>query len=229
MPAFQQIDNTLARGALLCYAQKSRSQKNEKDERMLTSTFDVDEVNALIRILQSQGVFYLMGSNLSLDEEKEAIDPVHLLQRLAACNYPLVENAGISLLLLHPELAVSVETALRESVPDLAENLAVVTLATLYLQQWWFFRLAFAFGHVPSFPEEIFSSLWEERHLPPPSTGYGQSGLLELQTYQQRRYGVPLNFLDDWQNQIDHLLVQEEAYQHQLSEDLRDALLRQSA
>ncbi len=116
-----------------------------------------------------------------------------------------------------------------ESEPDLTENLAVVTLATLYLQQWWFFRLAFAFGQLPCFPEEPFASLWEDRHLPPPSAGYGRSGLLELQDYQRRRYGIPLNFLDDWQNQIDHLLAQEEGYQHQLSGDLKDALLRQSA
>jgi hypothetical protein len=196
---------------------------------MLTSAFDVDEVNALIRFLHSQGVSYLMGSDPSSCAEKEAIDPVHLLQRLAACNYPLVENASISLLLLHPELASSVGTALQTSEPDLAENLAVVSLATLYLQQWWFFRLTFALGHLPSFPEEPFPFLWQGRHLPPPFAGYGQTGLLALQAYQQHRYGVPLNFLADWQNQIDHLLAQEEAHQHQLSADARNALLRQSA
>ena len=54
-------------------------------------------------------------------------------------------------------------------------------------------------------------------------------GLLALQAYQQQRYSVPLNFLDDWQNQIDHLLAQEEAHQHQLSGDLRNALLQLSA
>ena len=132
-------------------------------------------------------------------------------------------------MLLHPELASSVEAALRESERDLAENIAVVTLATLYLQQWWLFRLAFALGQLPCFPEEPFTFLWEERHLPPPSSGYGRHGLLALQAYQQQRYGVPLNFLDDWQNQIDHLLIQEEAHQHPLSLDLRDALLQRSA
>jgi hypothetical protein len=196
---------------------------------MLTSAFDVDEVNALIRLLHSQGVCYLMGSDPSYGKEQEAIDPAHLLQRLAACNYPLVENATIALLLLHPELASSVKTVLQESEAELAENLAVVTLATLYLQQWWFFRLTFALGHLPGFPKEPFTSLWENRHLPDPSDGYGQTGLLALQAYQQQRYGVPLNFLDDWQNQIDHLLAQEEAYQRQLSEDLKDALLRRGA
>jgi hypothetical protein len=200
-----------------------------RDEHMLTSAFDVDEVNALIRLLHSQGIFYLMGNDPSSYEEKEVVHPVHLLQRLAACNYPLVENATISLFLLYPELASSVKTALQESEPDLAENLAVVTLATLYLQQWWFFRLTFALGHLPSFPEEPFTFLWEDRHLPPPSTDYGRSGLLALQGYQQQRYGVPLNFLDDWQNQIDHLLVQEEAHQRQFTAELRNALLRQSA
>jgi len=219
----------LARTVSLCYPQKEEREKDEKKRRMLTTTFDRDEVNALIHILQSLGVSYLMGTDLSLPEAVEAIDPIHLLQRLAACNYPLVENASIALFLLHPDLASSVGTALRESEPDLAENLAVVTLATLYLQQWWFFRLTFALGYLPSFPEEPFTSLWEDRHLPPPFAGYGQTGLLALQAYQQQRYGVPLNFLADWQNQIDHLLAQEEAHQHQLSADARNALLRQSA
>ncbi|HEU5382671.1 MAG TPA: hypothetical protein VFV38_45270, partial [Ktedonobacteraceae bacterium] len=62
-----------------------------------------------------------------------------------------------------------------------------------------------------------------------PSAGYGRTGLLALQAYQQQRYGVPLNFLDDWQNQIDHLLAQEEAHHRQFTATLRDALLRQSA
>lgn len=191
--------------------------------------FDWDEVNVLIHALQSQGISYLMGTDPSSSEEGETINPVHLLQRLAACNYPLVENASISLFLLHPELAPSVRTALQESKRELAENIAVVTLATLYLQQWWFFRLAFAFGQLPCFPEEPFTSLWEERHLPPPSSGYGRHGLLALQDYQQQQYGVPLNFLSDWQNQIDHLLAQEEAHQRQLSGDMRNALLQLSA
>ena len=80
---------------------------------MLTSAFDVDEVNALIRLLHEQGVSYLMGNDPST-QEKESAHPVHLLQRLADCNYPLVENATISLLLLHPELAPSVKSLSRE-------------------------------------------------------------------------------------------------------------------
>lgn len=195
----------------------------------MNSPFDWDEVNALICLLQSLGVSYLMGTKSSSCEEEEGINPVHLLQRLAACNYPLVENASIALFLLHPELAASVRTALQESEPDLAENIAVLTLATLYLQQWWFYRLAFALGHLPCFPEEPFAPLWEKRQLPPPSSGYGRHGLLALQAYQQQRYGLPLNFLDDWQNQIDHLLAQEEAHQRHFSDELRNALSQLSA
>lgn len=59
----------------------------------------------------------------------------------------------------------------------------------------------------PVFSRSPFDSLWEERHKPPPHSGYGLDGLMALQEYQQQRYGVPLNFLDDWQNQIDHLLA----------------------
>ncbi|HZU68410.1 MAG TPA: hypothetical protein VFA09_14130 [Ktedonobacteraceae bacterium] len=196
---------------------------------MMNSTFDWDEVDALITFLRAQGIFYLIGNGSAVNEDHEDVDPVDLIQRLAACGYPLVENASISLFILHPELAPAVVEALQRSQGGIAENIAVVTLATLYLQQWWFFRLAFALGCLPSFPEAPFAALWEERHLPPPSVGYGLTGLLTLQEYQQERYAVPLNFLDDWQNQINHLLMQEEAHQRELSDNLRKALVQLSA
>lgn len=190
----------------------------------MNSTFDWDEVNSLITLLQTKGITYLIGDVSSSIEANAKVDPIHLIQRLAACGYPLVENASISLFILHPELAPSIVTAFQSSESDIAENIAVVTLATLYLQQWWLFRLAYALGHLPSFPEVPFASLWEERHLPSPSTGYGIDGLLALQEYQQQRYNVPLNFLDDWQNQINHLLAQEEPYRRELSGDVRETL-----
>ena len=179
--------------------------------------FEWEEVGSLITILHAKGIFYLMGNGSSLNRDDEEVDPVHLIMRLAECGYPLVENASISLFILHPDLAPSIAEALQSSDRDTAENIAVVTLATLYLQQWWLFRLTFALGHIPCFSETPFVSLWEERHLPAPGAGYGLHGLLALQEYQQRRYDLPLNFRDDWQNQINHLLAQEEASHRELS------------
>jgi hypothetical protein len=195
---------------------------------MMKNTFDWDEVNALIAILHTRGISYLMGSDEPVEVNDGIVEPVHLIQRLAGCGYPLVENASISLFILHPELAPSVVTTLQSSEHEIAENIVVLTLATLYLQQWWVFRLAFALGQLPGFPETPFVSLWEERSLPAPSAGYGRDGLLALQEYQQQRYGAPLNFLDDWQNQINHLLAQEEEYRRELPETLRDVLLQLS-
>ncbi len=94
--------------------------------------FDWEEVNALIQILHAWGINYLIGSNPPAEDTRED-DPVRLIQRLASCGYPLVEDANISLFILHPELAPAVLTALRESEPEIAENIAVATLATLYL------------------------------------------------------------------------------------------------
>ena len=65
-------------------------------------------------------------------------------------------------------------------------------------------------------------------HLPSPDSGYERDGLLALQEYEQQRYGVPLNFLDDWQNQINHLLAQEEAYHRELPDEVRKALVELS-
>ncbi len=194
----------------------------------MNSRFDWDEVDSLIAILHTKGISYLMGNGSSLSHDDGDVDPVRLIQRLAACGYPLVENASISLFILHPELVPSVAEALQSSESEIAENIAIVVLATLYLQQWWVFRLAFALGHLPPFPEAPFVSLWEDRHLPSPDDGYGLHGLLALQEYQQQRYGVPLNFLDDWQNQINHLLAQEEAYRRELPGEVSKVLVELS-
>ncbi len=190
----------------------------------MQAEFDWDEIGILISILNNKGIRYLVGDGVILSVEEENIDPVALIQRLAACNYPLVESAAISLFILHPELAPAVVDALHSSEGKVAENIAVHTLATLYLQQWWLFRLAFALGRLPSFPEAPFSALWKERHLPAPSQGYGLDGLLALQEHEQQRYGLPLNFRDGWQNQINHLLNQEAAYQRPLPYNLIQSL-----
>jgi len=129
---------------------------------------------------------------------------------------------------LHPELVPSITEVLQSSESEIAETIAIVVLATLYLQQWWFFRLAFALGRLPPFPEAPFVSLWEDRHLPSPDAGYGLDGLLALQEYQQQRYGVPWNFLDDWHNHINHLLAQEEVYRHELPGEVRKVLVELS-
>lgn len=187
--------------------------------------FDWDEVNTLIALLNAHGIAYLIGSDeLVLSVNEANIDPVQLIQRLAASNYPLVENACISLFILHPELAPSVIKALQNSEHEIAENIAIVTLATLYMQQWWLFRLTFALGRLPDFPIAPFVFLWEERHLPAPASGDGRHGLLALQAYQQQRYGIPINFIEDWQNQINHLLAQEEGYRRKLPDDVREIL-----
>ena len=197
---------------------------------MLNRTFDWDEVDSLISLLHTNGISYLMGNGSSVNLRLvDNVEPVHLIERLADCGYPLVENASISLFILHPELAPSVVEALHRSDGERAETIAVLTLATLCLQQWWVFRLAFALGRLPSFPEAPFVSLWQDRHLPSPRSGYGLDGLLALQAYQQQRYGLPLNVLDDWHNQIHHLLLQEEASHRELSGELRRALLQLSA
>jgi hypothetical protein len=179
-------------------------------------------------LLQARGISYLVGTSEALNED-DKVEPTALLQRLAACGYPLVENACISLFILHPELASAAVEALQQSEESIAEALSVLILATLYLQQWWIFRLTFALGRLPSFPETPFVSLWEDRHLPPPQAGYGLDGLLALQASQQKRYNLPLNVLDDWQNQINHLLLQEEVAHRELSDEVRDALLQLSA
>ena len=180
-----------------------------------------NEADQLIRLLRTWGITYLVGLDHSIDppnHQAEQISPVELIRRLAQSGeYPRVRDASISLFLLHPELANSVLEALQESEPEVAEQIAVLTLATLYLQRLWSFRLTLALGHLPSFPEQRFAFLWRSRHLPPPACHNGKWGLMALQEAEQKRTGLPFTFLGDWQNQVDHLLLQEEAKQHQLT------------
>ncbi|HEX9135086.1 MAG TPA: hypothetical protein VF844_22600 [Ktedonobacteraceae bacterium] len=180
------------------------------------------EVDELIGILRAWGISYLVGldhgANPSmLDRNQQSV--VALIQRLSQCDdYPRVRDASISLFLLHPELADAVLQALQESGSEIAERIAVLTLATLYLQRLWSFRLTIALGHAPSFPEQRFAFLWKSRNLPPPAYHYGKYGLLALQEAEQRRTGYPFTFIGDWQNQVDQLLLQEEAKHHQVNE-----------
>ena len=185
----------------------------------MTSWYEVDE---LISMLRAWGIGYLVGREHPADFVSPTADQqkaVVLIQRLAQCDdYPRVRDATISLLLLHPELADAVQQALEESEAEVAESIAVLILATLYLQRLWSIRLAIALGHAPAFPEGRFASLWESRNLPPPACKNGARGLTALQEFEQRRTGFPFTFIGDWQNQVEHLLLQEEAKHHSLED-----------
>src|SRR5260370_20567585 len=178
------------------------------------------EIDQLISQLHMWGITYLGGLDhtaATSSSQIEQISPVALIQRLAQCDeYPRVRDASISLFRLHPELADIVLEALQESEPNVAEQIAVLTLATLYLQRLWSIRLTQALGDRPSFPEQQFAFLWHQRNIPPPAYYYGTWGLMALQDAEQRRIGLPLTFLGDWQNQVNHLLQQEEAKRYQL-------------
>jgi hypothetical protein len=174
-----------------------------------------EDADRLIRDLRGRGIAYLVGDEASADQkdvdEREQPSNVELIQRLAQCSYPRVRDASISLFLLHPELVPDILQAIQESEPEVRQQIATVVLATLYLQRLWSIQLILALGHPPNFPEAPFASLWQSRHLPPPAYHNGAWGLQMLQAAEQERSGLPLNYQGDWQNQVDHLLLQERA------------------
>ncbi len=190
-----------------------------------------EEADRLISILRGWGIGYLVGENHPVNSCDVATDQhstVALVKRLAGCAYPRVRDASISLFLLHPELAPVVLEALETSEPIVAEQIAILTLATLYLQRLWSLRLTMALGHPPGFPEQPFTSLWRSRHLPPPAYHDGKWGLVALQEAERRRSGLPLNYIGDWQNQVDHLLQQEEAYHREATDAARQLFENQN-
>ncbi len=176
-----------------------------------------NEADQLISILRTWGIGYLVGGDHPISPSDIAWDQqtaVTLIRRLAQCEYPRVRDASISLFLLHPELAPAVLEAIQTSEPAVSEQIITLTLAALYLQRLWSYRLTMALGHEPSFPELPFAHLWQRRHLPPPSYHSGKWGLLALQEAEQGRTGLPFTFIGDWQNQLKHLLLQEELHYH---------------
>lgn len=176
-----------------------------------------NEADQLISILHLWGIEYLVGEHAPIsheNSEKNQQSAVSLIKRLAQCSYPRVRDASISLFLLHPELAGAVFEAIQTSQSEVAEQIAILTLATLYLQRLWSIRLALALDRPSQLPEDLFAFLWCDRHLPPPACHDGKWGLTALEHFEQQRRGLLLNYLGDWQNQINHLLLQEEAHHH---------------
>lgn len=143
--------------------------------------------------------------------ETHYLSPIDLIQQLANLrDNARIRDASISLFLLHPELSKAILQAIQISEPAVAEQIITLILAALYLQRKWSIRLALASGHLPALPEAPFAQFWQQRHLPAPACYHGEWGLCALQAYEQQRTGLPFSFIDDWQNQVDHLLWQEE-------------------
>ena len=166
----------------------------------------------LVWQLQCWGIHYLTG-DLPPASLQKSTDVVALIQTLCSCASARVRDASISLFLLHPELAEAIMHAYQQSEPDVAEQIAVHTLAALYLQRYWSIRLALAFAHRTSLPQTLFSSFWRDRHLPDPDESFeGVIGLEALEHYEQIRNGWAY-YQQDWQNQVEHLCQQQERWQ----------------
>src|SRR6185312_1739059 len=111
----------------------------DHSDEFILSHQEVDRVepDGLIGILHIWGIDYLMGN--SQVSSSSRISDVELVKCLAQCESPRVRDASISLFLLHPELANAVLEAYQTSNASVAEQIAVLTLATLYLQRRWSF------------------------------------------------------------------------------------------
>jgi hypothetical protein len=174
-------------------------------------TTSAEEVASLVSALRAWGIDYLTAG--AARRPAPTIAPAPLLHRLADCQQARIRDAIISLLVLHPELAEVIPSALATADQETREQLSTLVLAALYLQRIWLTQLTLALGHPPQFPEALFAALWQARRLPPPALGYGEAGLRALEAEEQRRRGVSYHFSGDWQNQVQQLILQQWAAQ----------------
>jgi len=209
------------------YDTRQHQEGVRKEKEMVYSPLalpDEQELEMLTNQLHLWGINYLTGSNvttLSTHQKATTHDAaVLLIQRLVCCKDARIRDACVSLLLLHPDLADSTLTVLQTTEATVAKPLTVLVLATLYLQRLWSVRLTIAFGHPSCFPETPFQHLWQQARLPSPACHFGIQGLLALQMLEQQRIELPVNVIGDWQNQIQHLLMQEEKKQFPLQTQL---------
>ena len=165
----------------------------------------------LLAEVRARGITYLTGmvpARVSTAVAQAPLPVVELLQSLAQCPDVRLRDTVIALLLLHPNLADAVDDARAQVIPQTAEYLATLVLATLYLQRQWYWLLDLSLGHAPSVPETSFAAYWRDRGLPAPALDFGRPGLIALNAAEQQHTGLLVKYSGDWQNQIDHLLYQ---------------------
>ena len=170
------------------------------------------DMQALLAELRRYGVGYLMGEATELAERGFQLQPAEFVAALARSSVPRVRDAFISLLLLHPDLANvtkdAIETARPSGDEQTAEQLTTLALAALYLQRVWRETLSLV-GVSVQMPEELFGAYWRERGLPAPRVNFGEAGLRALAEWERRRTRLGANYASDWDNQVDHLVLQE--------------------
>lgn len=164
----------------------------------------------LLGELRARGIAYLSGGHEAVTEAAaHPMADAALLRTLARYPDSRVRNAAIGLLLLHPALVSAIPDALHASDEPARQSLITLALAALYMSHLWRTRLRLALGQGPELPADLLAPQIAARGLPAADEMYGELGLRALEHFEQERRGLPLNFIGDWQNQVDHLIAQE--------------------
>lgn len=172
----------------------------------------------LLAELYARGIKYLSGGHdaNSATIASPKLSDTDLLRYLAISPEARIRNATIALFLLHSEMGQAIPSALHVGDPITQDNLITLSLAAYYLQHLWRTRLALALGSTTPLPDDLIMPFIQERDLPSPDELHGELGLRCLQEYVRARSGLRLNYLGDWQDQVNHLLWQETARRKQV-------------
>jgi hypothetical protein len=160
----------------------------------------------LVAALRERGVDWLAPS----DAAGAALEDAALIAALAAHPEARLRQALIGLFLLHPQLAVHVQS-LHAELPERASNeLLAHYMAAVYLQQEWSILLNRYTGQAQSLPD-LFST---EAGLPEPVDEHGRAGLAALAEWHKLRSPQPTNNLSAYEGIADLLMQSLKLKQH---------------
>jgi hypothetical protein len=167
------------------------------------STILPDHRDALVGRLRELGIRFLAPTDADAGDLSRA--PVsELIAQLAAQPDARLRMAVVPLLILHPDRARDVQSAVEPLAGPMRSELQALYTAAVYLQRLWRTRLGFYLGDFEILPD-IYS---KELGLPAASERHGKTGLHALVAWQAGRSPYPFNWLAAYTQVIDLLFEQ---------------------
>lgn len=158
---------------------------------------------ALVGRVRELGLRFLAPSDAEAGELTNLPAP-ELIARLVAHPDARLRLALVPLLILHPDWATQVQSAVEQLTEPARTELQAFYTAAVYLQRLWRTRLGFYLGDFPLLPDLYSCALG----LPPADERFGKTGLHALAEWHASRSPDPYNWLASYTKVMDLLFEQ---------------------